>query len=57
MTFHGSPYEMQTEMSRGPLVEGEAQHPPTQPKRKKEVFMGAWVHGCMGAWVPILLPE
>ena len=35
MIFRGSPYEMQTEMSRGPLAEDEAQHPPTQPKRKK----------------------
>ena len=25
---------MQTEMSRGPLAEDEAQRPPTQPKRK-----------------------
>ena len=37
--YHESPYEMQTEMSRE-KAEDEAQHPPTQPKRKSWMVVG-----------------
>ena len=60
---HGSPYEMQTEMSRGPLAEDEhsrkgnvgwiwklfAQHDP--PYLKNEISMGVHGHRLVGNFI------